>query len=116
MSRSKEDAEGGVKFDENKLRYDLIPTEFMEALAWILTFGANKYGDRNWEKGMLWSRIFAALMRHLWAWFRREDNDPETGKPHLWHAAACICFLVTWEARRNSPNVSGTDDRPGTAG
>ena len=97
----------GVKFDEGKSRYDLIPSEFMEALAWVLTFGANKYGDRNWEKGMPYGRVFAALMRHLWAWWRGESADPETNKSHLWHAAACVCFLITFEARK-----SGKDDRP----
>lgn len=97
----------GVKNDQGKNRYDLIPAEFMEALAWVLTFGAEKYGDRDWEKGMPYGRIFAAMMRHVWAWWRGENNDPESGKSHLWHAAACVCFLVTYEARQ-----SGEDDRP----
>ena len=42
----------GVKFDQNKTRYDLLPPEFLESTAKILGFGANKYGERNWEKGM----------------------------------------------------------------
>ena len=98
----------GVKFDVNKTRYDLIPPEFLEGTAKILTFGANKYGVRNWEKGMSWGRVFGALMRHMWAWWRREDNDPETNKSHLWHAACCIMFLLTFEARGRKD----LDDRP----
>ena len=96
-----------VKFDTDKPRYDLLPPEFLEATSQILTFGAGKYGDRNWEKGMDWGRVFAALMRHLWAWWRGEKADSETGKSHLWHACACLSFLVAYEARN-----AGKDDRP----
>jgi len=66
-----------------------------------------KSGERNWEKGMVWSRVYGALMRHLWTWWARGGVDPETGKSHLWHAACCITFLLTYEIRQ-----SGTDDRP----
>lgn len=106
----------GVKFDDDKVRIELIPSEMIFAIATILTFGAKKYDDRNWEKGMKWSRVFGALMRHMWAWWagRGPTNDSflfgslddETGYSHLWHAAACLCFLVTYELRSN-----GTDDR-----
>lgn len=98
----------GVKFDAGKPRYDLVPPEFEDALAKVLTFGAAKYGDRNWENGMKWGRPYAALRRHMAAWWGGEDADPETGLSHLWHAACCIAFLVAFEARG-----TGTDDRPG---
>lgn len=98
----------GNKFDQGKDRYDLMPPEFLEATAKVLTFGATKYGNRNWEKGMSWGRPFAACMRHLWAWWRGEKADPETGFSHLWHAACCLAFLITYEAR-----AIGQDDRPG---
>ena len=97
----------GVKFDADKARYDLIPPEIEEAIAQVLTFGATKYGQRNWEKGMAWGRPYAALRRHMGAWWSGEDKDPETGMPHTWHAAACIAFIVAFEAR-----AIGTDDRP----
>lgn len=99
----------GKKLDDGKARMDLLPPEFLFATADILAFGAGKYGDRNWEKGMSWGRVFAALMRHMWAWWRKEAHDPETGKSHLWHAACCIAFLIAYEQRQ-----SGTDDRPDT--
>ncbi len=98
--------EGGSKFDAGKARIELIAPELIEGVADILTFGAAKYGDRNWEKGMSWSRVFGAAMRHMWAWWRGEQLDRETGKPHLWHAACCLMFLIAFEERK-----SGTDDR-----
>lgn len=64
-------------------------------------------GARNWEKGIAYSRVFAALMRHMWAWWRGEDKDAETGLSHLWHAGCCISFLIAFEQRGIGP-----DDRP----
>jgi hypothetical protein len=98
----------GIKHDSGKARYDLVPPEIEEAIAKVLTFGAEKYGDRNWELGMRWGRPYAALRRHMAAWWGGENNDPETGMPHTWHAACCIAFIVAFEARGD-----GTDDRPG---
>ena len=107
----------GTKFDGGKVRMDLLPPEFLFGTATILTFGANKYADRNWELGMDWSRTFGALMRHMWCWWAGKgpttksflfgSTDEETGHSHLWHAACCLAFLVTYEER----NV-GKDDRP----
>lgn len=95
------------KFDEGKLRYDLMPPEALDGTIKVMTFGAKKYSDRNWEKGLLYSRVFAALMRHMWAWWRGEDLDEETGLNHLHHAACCITFLQTFVER----NQKGIDDR-----
>ena len=97
----------GVKFDNGKTRYDLLPPEGVDAVAVILTFGAQKYAARNWEQGMDWSRPFGATLRHLFAWWGGEKTDPDTGKSHLWHAATNIFFLICYEARK-----VGTDDRP----
>jgi hypothetical protein len=96
----------GVKFDQGKLRYDLLPPEMLEEVALVLTYGAVKYGDRNWERGMAWSRPFGALMRHMWAWWGGEDNDPETGYSHLSHALCCVVFLSVYRRRG-----IGADDR-----
>ena len=86
----------GVKYDKGKLRYDLIPSDALEQLAAVYTIGADKYEDNNWRKGMKWSRPFAALMRHAWAWFRGEDIDPESGLNHMIHAAWNCFTLVNY--------------------
>tara|TARA_R110000764_G_scaffold103484_1_gene189120 strand:+ start:101 stop:583 length:483 start_codon:yes stop_codon:yes gene_type:complete len=95
-----------VKSDENKSRYDLLPPELLEETAQVLTFGAQKYTDNNWATGASWSRYFSAMMRHMWAWWRGEDNDPETGYSHLAHAACCLGFLMAYQRRS-----LGKDDR-----
>ena len=84
----------GAKFDQEKSRYDLIDPYALDVLAQIYTYGANKYTDNNWRKGMRYGRIFAAMMRHAWAFWRGEDNDPESGLPHLGHAMwQCLTLL-----------------------
>lgn len=97
----------GRKDDKKKLRMELLPSDALRAIADILTRGAVKYGERNWEKGMSWSRIYGALQRHLTAWEAGEECDEETGKSHLWHAGCCVLFLISYEARD-----IGKDDRP----
>ena len=97
----------GHKADGGKTPYHLLPPELAESVATVLHFGAMKYGERNWENGMAWSRVFSALMRHLWAWWKGEAKDHETGYSHLWHAGCCIAFLIAYEERK-----TGQDDRP----
>lgn len=97
----------GRKDDLGKLRFDLVPAVPLEDLARIYTYGSQKYADRNWEKGIEWGRIFAAMMRHLWAFWRGETVDLESGMPHMAHAAwGCFTLL---EYMRTHPEL---DDRP----
>lgn len=85
----------GRKDDLEKLRWDLLPAEAVEAMVEVLTYGAKKYTPENWRKVPDWRwRYFAAAMRHLWAWKRGQKRDPESGKLHLAHAMCCIAFLL----------------------
>lgn len=106
LDAAQQKVEPGWKHDGAKPRMDLIAPEMLFGVAEVLRFGAAKYAERNWEKGMSWGRCFGALMRHMWAWWRGEANDSETGFSHLWHAACCLMFLIAYEERK-----IGTDDR-----
>lgn len=99
----------GRKDDLGKLRFDLVPALSLEDLARIYTYGAQKYADRNWEKGIEWGRVFAAMMRHLWAFWGGETTDPESGMPHMAHAA-WGCFTLLEYARTHNE----LDTRPTT--
>lgn len=96
----------GSKFDEGKIRYDLIDAYALHELAKIYTHGSLKYADNNWRKGFKWSRIFGAMMRHAWAFWRGEDIDPESGHPHL-ASVAWTCFTLLNFSKYNI----GEDDR-----
>lgn len=106
--------EPGKKFDANKPRMDLLPPDALLGAARVLTYGADKYGERNWEGGMSWGRSYGALLRHMMAWASGETHDAETGLPHLDHAMCCLLFLSAYEKRgvgkddRNHLNVGPT--------
>ena len=84
---------GGQKAT-NDVRMDLIPVEPIWWLARVYGYGANKYDDRNWERGYDWSLSYAALQRHLTAWWGGEDIDPDSGHHHLSHGAWHIFTLI----------------------
>jgi len=84
----------GVKADDGKPRMDLLDPVAMAALSQVLTFGAAKYAAHNWRKGIKQSRLIAALLRHVFAHLKGEDNDPESGLPHIAHAMCCCMFLL----------------------
>jgi len=96
-----------VKWDEGKLRYDLVPVSAERAIAEVMTYGTSKYPDRNWEGGIKWSRIYAAIRRHLAAWWSREDADPDSGLNHLKHVICDVSFLVEYLETHQE-----LDDRP----
>ena len=91
--------ECGTKADGGKLPLDLIAYDAVRGTAKVLAFGAEKYAPRNWEKGINYSRVFAALQRHITAWWEGEDYDQETNLSHLHHAACCIMFLQAYHER-----------------
>lgn len=97
----------GVKLE----RYDLIPVRPLEALAQRYGHGAEKYDERNWERGYEWSKSYAALQRHLNAFWRGEDEDEETPGTHLSAAAFHIFALMHFSDPRN-PEYKRFDDRP----
>lgn len=104
----KQDA--GLRFNNGKIRYDLLEPYAIEELAKVFTKGANKYEDNNWLRGMRWSKMRASLARHLAAWDKGEDFDFDpncegckaggcvnhTGLPHMAHAAWNALGLVSY--------------------
>lgn len=54
----------GLRYNSGKLRYDLVHPEAHEGMIKVLTYGAIKYEDRNWERGMAWSNVIASMKRH----------------------------------------------------
>lgn len=95
-------------------RYDLIPWESVATIACAYHYGASKYedpdvGPHNWRRGYKWSLSYAALMRHLTAWWDGEDTDPESGLSHLAHAGWHVLTLIWYTIHQ-----PGMDDRPHT--
>jgi len=97
----------GHKEDNDKLRFDLIPVGPLRKVAEVYTIGAQKYEDRNWEKGLRWGRVYAAMLRHATAWWDGEQCDPVDGQHHLASVAWCALALMEYETTHRE-----LDDRP----
>jgi hypothetical protein len=85
-------AEKGTKIE----RFDLLPTQALAKIARHFGVGAAKYAPNNWRKGYEWSKSYAALQRHLHAFWGGEDYDEETGSPHLAAAGFHVLTLLTY--------------------
>jgi 5'(3')-deoxyribonucleotidase len=87
---------GGLRFNDGKTRYDLIPPFAQEQYAKVLTVGSIKYAPRNWERGMEWSKIIASMKRHTEAFWSGEDYDKDTGILHTAHIMCNAAFLTEY--------------------
>jgi hypothetical protein len=101
--KNKRDKEG-TRFDQGKNRLDIIPPEWIWALADVLTQGAVKYDVHNWEKGMNWSRILGSGLRHVVYYIAGQKYDKETGCHHLAMAAWNFLALMSYELREIGEN------------
>ena len=72
----------GDRFNEGKLRWSLVHYKSLEPLVRVLEFGAKKYGDYNWQKGLDKKEILESAMRHLTALMDGEVYDKEYITPH----------------------------------
>ena len=84
-----------VKNDEGKLQWSLMPFEQLEDTVRVLMKGAEKYSRDNWKKCDDINRYKDALMRHVTAYIKGEEKDPEDNLPHLAHAI-CNCLFLQY--------------------
>ena len=108
---------------ENKLEYllrtrnaneiepqlHLIPYDTLESLTLALEYGAAKYGEWNWTKGIYFSKVYDAALRHLAQWMHQGDDGEEGGIHHLYHALVSVIFLVYFT--NNIDRYQAFDDR-----
>lgn len=102
MPASDMQAAVGMKHDESKPRFDLIPPIAELEVAKVLEYGARKYDPDNWRKveGAR-NRYYAAARRHLNAWRTGEYHDLESRLPHLAHAITSLMFILELEMEQS---------------
>lgn len=91
--------ERGMKLDDGKLDYSLVPVDVEAEFVAVLSYGAVKYERDNWMKVPdARNRYVAALRRHVAAFVAAEKTgavfDEETSLHHLAHAMCCTAFLL----------------------
>lgn len=103
MSEPKLDLSKGLKLDNGKPQLSLIPREALLECGNAMTYGAKKYAAHNYKKGIEYSRLIDAALRHLIAYNDGENNDTESGLSHLGHALASVAMLTYMHA--NHPEM-----------
>ena len=88
-----------AKSDAGKPRPTLCPVSLINAVTQIREYGCRKYNDpENW-RSVEPQRYKDALYRHWLAYLSGQETDEESGKPHLWHIACNVAFLIEMEAK-----------------
>lgn len=83
----------GIKYDENKIDWTLVPWKEMEEVVKVLTHGAIKYSPDNWKK-VDPERYRKALLRHIFSYIGGEVIDQDSGLNHMAHVICNALFLM----------------------
>jgi len=96
----------GIKFDQGKPDWSLLPYGPLEEVVRVLEYGRDKY-TQTLEDGTIVSgadnwklvdnsnhRYWNAAMRHMIAFKEGEKIDDESGRMHLAHAICCMLFEI----------------------
>lgn len=86
-----------------KGRYDLISPFAIRRLAKWYELGAQKYADRNWEKGIPFSRYIDSAKRHVDKYVMGMDDED-----HLAAAVWNLCAIM----HHQELNQNELDDMP----
>jgi hypothetical protein len=67
--------------------WTLLPWESIAEEAEVYAYGAKKYEAHSWRKAENALQVYTdAMFRHLAAYLRGEERDPESGLRHVAHA------------------------------
>lgn len=90
----------GKKDSEGKTDWSFLPMDSLEGVARVFEKGSDpkEYdGRRTWLPGIMFGKLFAATMRHLFDWFyKKKDQDDKTGEHPLCHVIANCMMLLTF--------------------
>lgn len=121
-SGKREEFTTGARRDSqaDKPRFDLIPVGPLKRLADLYARGAIKYGENNYERGIPLRRVYASLLRHVYAW-AMGNTDEDHLAAVAWNAMALMHFQDEIKAGRlpqslddmfTPPSEGATTDQP----
>lgn len=85
---------GGLKYDNEKPRLDLLPPAAIVEVGRVLGYGAAKYGEHNYLKVRPAERYLAAALRHIVSILDNRHFDDESGHLHAAHAATSLLMYM----------------------
>lgn len=94
-----------------KIDTTLVPYELIVSAAIGLNYGAQKYSERNFERGLSYSSLLGSIERHNKAIMDGEYFDAESGLPHYTLLASCVAMLC-----HNIMQSTVIDNRPPAKG
>jgi len=83
----------GNRYNDGKLKWSLVDYKALEPMVKVLDYGTLKYAPHNWKKGLLVTEVCESMLRHIHAFLDCENNDPESGLPHIGHIQCNAMFL-----------------------
>lgn len=95
---------------DTKPRFDLLPYFGMSLPGHQMRRGLQKYGERNWEKGMPLSVFFRSAVDHLFKFIAGFDDEPHLDAA-LWNL---MCLAEGQERIRRGLWPAEYDDLPKT--
>jgi hypothetical protein len=98
-------SETGIRENNGKLRWGLVDYKALEPMIRVLEFGARKYSDDNWKKGLVHREVLESAQRHLAAMLSGENIDNESYQLHAGHVMCNLMFWVHFyqDEERNLP-------------
>lgn len=103
-------------FSEDKSGVDQIPVEILMEWGQVFTMGQKKYGRDNWKSGTDWHEFYGSALRHMFAFWNGEDNDPESGLSHLAHALWNIAAIRYYQLHELGDDSRDMPDDAGCCG
>ena len=103
---------GGRKNDDGKSPLALIPLHPLLEIGQVMRHGGRKYGANNWRKGIAYTRLLSAALRHIVAFADSEDIDPDTGYSHLAHATSNLLMLHDLHDHREMRECDDRENGP----
>ena len=90
----------GIKLDAGKTRWDLLPLRTVEEIVKVYTFGAEKYGDNNWQNLPDGYDRYKAAMFRTWRLPRGESNWTTRAACRIWRTwrgTQSPCCIFIWK-------------------
>ena len=84
---------GALRYNETKPKWGLVDFDALISMVRVLEYGEKKYNAHNWKKGLPYTSTIESMLRHIYAFLKGEDIDPESGLPHTGHIMCNAMFL-----------------------